>query len=428
MFVISPGKAMIAWQQPDIRSSDGTNAWEDLGRELTAEKKNLNNFQGLTNHLVLDFNLDYGQGASIQLRHLVQLKEAARWLASSALYNLHQRNTEGACANVHTMLAIISGQAEERLELSQLVRMAIANMALGTTWEILQDPEVSEDDLTSLQEDWQKLEFIKPAEETYLMERFIDMRSMEQWRRHPDDLWRGITSYGGITEVWCKKQWQLFWSYTDEKRALQTREILIKATQMAETNKSFQQAQLFVQTNFIQLGFKAPQLRDEGSFRIDIDEFAVRWLLSENAYDSFALLRRAMTMETTRNLLVTSIALKRYELQRHQFPSTLDELISGSLRSVPIDFMDGKPLQYRRNADGTFLSYSVGENGKDDGGNPSLEKNEFGEDDFWPDSRALDWVWPQPANAMEIEKYYDQEDKSERSRLELEKYYKGQHK
>ena len=33
--------------------------------------------------------------------------------------------------------------------------------------------------------------------------------------------------------------------------------------------------------------------------------------------------------------------------------------------------MDGQPLRYRRNADGTFLLYSIGENGKDDGGNPS---------------------------------------------------------
>ena len=41
---------------------------------------------------------------------------------------------------------------------------------------------------------------------------------------------------------------------------------------------------------------------------------------------------------------------------------------------VPLDPVDGQPLRYRRNADGTFLLYSVGENGKDDGGNPALNK------------------------------------------------------
>ena len=58
MRAISPGKAMIGWQQPDIRSSDGTNQWEDLGRELAAAKSDLESFQNLTNHPVLDFNLD----------------------------------------------------------------------------------------------------------------------------------------------------------------------------------------------------------------------------------------------------------------------------------------------------------------------------------------------------------------------------------
>ena len=45
--------------------------------------------------------------------------------------------------------------------------------------------------------------------------------------------------------------------------------------------------------------------------------------------------------------------------------------------------MDGQPLRYRRNADGTFLLYSVGENGKDDGGDPSLEKGVTGSSFYW---------------------------------------------
>ena len=59
MLMVAPGKAMIGWQQPDIRSSDGMNQWEDLGRELAAAKSDLDSFQSLTEHPVLDFNLDY---------------------------------------------------------------------------------------------------------------------------------------------------------------------------------------------------------------------------------------------------------------------------------------------------------------------------------------------------------------------------------
>ena len=35
------------------------------------------------------------------------------------------------------------------------------------------------------------------------------------------------------------------------------------------------------------------------------------------------------------------------------------------LASVPLDAVDGQPLRYRRNADGTFSLYSIGENGVD---------------------------------------------------------------
>ena len=75
--------------------------------------------------------------------------------------------------------------------------------------------------------------------------------------------------------------------------------------------------------------------------------------------------------------------------------------------SVPLDPVDGQPLRYLANADGTFLLYSVGENGKDDGGDPSLEKGVTGSNFNWQNPHALDWVWPQPATAAEIQKYYE---------------------
>jgi hypothetical protein len=81
------------------------------------------------------------------------------------------------------------------------------------------------------------------------------------------------------------------------------------------------------------------------------------------------------------------------------------------LSSVPLDPVDGEPLRYRRNGDGTFLLYSVGENGVDDGGDPSLEKGITGSNFNWQIPHALDWVWPQPATAAEIQKYYEEQAK-----------------
>ncbi|MGH7988729.1 MAG: hypothetical protein ACREDS_00835, partial [Limisphaerales bacterium] len=111
MCAVAPGRAMIGWQQPDIRSSGGTNSWESLGRELAAAKTDLDSFQSLTNHPILDFNLDYQKVPNLRLPHLASLKISAQWLSASAIYDLHQENPKNACADVRAMLALVKGEA-----------------------------------------------------------------------------------------------------------------------------------------------------------------------------------------------------------------------------------------------------------------------------------------------------------------------------
>jgi hypothetical protein len=103
--------------------------------------------------------------------------------------------------------------------------------------------------------------------------------------------------------------------------------------------------------------------------------------------------------------------LKRYQLKHGNYPADLISLVPEFIPAVPLDPVDGQPLRYRLNADGTFLLYSVGENGKDDGGNPALEKGVTSASFNWQNIHALDWVWPQPATAEEIQKYYEEQGK-----------------
>ena len=386
MHMIARGRAMIGWQQPDIRSSDGTNKWEDLGRELAAAKSGLDSFQSLTNHPILDFNLDYQKGFDLILHHLAPLKRSAQWLSASALYNLHQGNPKDACADVRAMLAIVKGEADERITISQLVRIAIASIGESVTWEILQDPDVSDDDLAQLQQDWQSLEFTAPIEQAMKFERVENLQEFEQARKSSEKfnrLWgyyytsdtspdRGgdmmpLKKRSVFLRKWDELRWRWFWSYQDELHSLQ----------------EFQ-------------GLKINQNSSNG----------LRDLLSQSFNGLASAKRKATRIETAQNVVVTAIALKRYELRHQQLPATLDDLTPGLLQTVPIDCMDGQPLRYRPNADGTFLLYSVGSNGMDDGGNPSLEKGVTGSYYYWQNDHALDWVWPQPATEEEIQAYY----------------------
>ena len=113
-----------------------------------------------------------------------------------------------------------------------------------------------------------------------------------------------------------------------------------------------------------------------------------------------------MAAEASRRIDVTAIALKRYQLRHGDYPADLTALVPEFVPSVPRDPVDGQPLRYRRNTDGTFLLYSVGENGKDDGGDPLPGKGVKTSFFNWLNPDALDWVWPQPATPEEVQNYY----------------------
>lgn len=65
--------------------------------------------------------------------------------------------------------------------------------------------------------------------------------------------------------------------------------------------------------------------------------------------------------------LLLAFALARYQRDHSRYPKTLDALAPKFLPTIPRDLFSGKPLVYRPAADG-YVLYSVGVNGKDDGG------------------------------------------------------------
>jgi hypothetical protein len=409
MRMIAPGKAIVGWQRPNIIGFDATNSWEDLGRELAAAKDDLDSFQNLTNHPILDFNLDYQKGFDLLLPHLAPLKRSAQWLNASALYNLHQRNPKSACADVRAMLAIVKGETDERTIISQLVSIAIASIGASATWEILQDTNVSDDDLAQLQQDWQSLDFINPLERSLVYERTEHLPEYEQIRKssekfnklwgyfyapdapEPDISQFGVQKRRSISlRKWDEIRWRWFWSYQDELHGMQSFQVVIDATRMAKTNASFQTVE-----SFTVAGLKPFQNSSD----------ALRNFFSQSAFALDAALRKAIRIKTAQNVVVTAIAIKRYELRHHQLPTALEELTPDLLQTVPLDCMDGEQLRYRPNADAIFLLYSVGTNGKDDGGNSSLEKYFETSIFYWQNDHALDWVWPQLVTEEGIQAY-----------------------
>ena len=71
------------------------------------------------------------------------------------------------------------------------------------------------------------------------------------------------------------------------------------------------------------------------------------------------------------------------------FPKPLGALVPEFIEPLPHDIINGEPLKYRRTDDGQFVLYSVGWNGRDDGGAVAFKFDR-------PDSEKGDWVWRYP--------------------------------
>jgi hypothetical protein len=118
-----------------------------------------------------------------------------------------------------------------------------------------------------------------------------------------------------------------------------------------------------------------------------------------------AFVSQSLREQTEAQMAAAAIALKRFHLAHNSYPATLEELAPIFLRHLPIDYMDGKNLRYRLNADGTYVLYSVGSDGIDNGGDavPPPGIVEFtGSLGHGGLKEGRDWVWPRAATAEEV--------------------------
>jgi hypothetical protein len=418
MMPVAPGKAIVCWQQSEIHDEDGTNSWNNV---MISVAHNVQAFQLLRKIIdkpAFDFQVKYDLGAArlddAQFEYS-QTHGAADRLQTAVLADLHQGDAEKAVENLSTILALVKAERDERAVVAERNRMAIADIARAVTWEILQSPELTDQQLAGLQNQWNDLEFVKAGANALEMERITMEISIAKLRDSNSEL----RYYPGF--FWAKPDfeqssemaaymflWRYWRSYPEEMRCLKVYEVLINAMRTADTDGCFQNALLSEAAGLSKLGIS--QMDGPNGF-LPFDYINPNSILSDSIAVAEEFPAGVLRAEVVKNLAVTAIAVKRYELKHGGYPENLSELTPDFLPSVPLDPVDGEPLHYRKNNQGTFLLYSVGPNGKDNGGDPSLEKSSKISSLWWLDPLALDWVWPQPANAAEIQKYYEKETK-----------------
>ena len=83
---------------------------------------------------------------------------------------------------------------------------------------------------------------------------------------------------------------------------------------------------------------------------------------------------QAAEADARRGVARAAVAACRYRTARGKWPGKIDDLVPGYLAIVPNDPFDGKPLRWKSGGD-RIVIYSVGPDGKDDGGAAAYDRD-----------------------------------------------------
>jgi len=417
MLLVAPGKAMIGWAQPDVRA-DTTNQWSEIEAALAQYDDSLDVVREAVGRPVFDFQLDYRQGFDLLLPHLAPLKRATQLLTADTLCALHRGDVATGTTNVESMLALVKATAEERLAISQLVRIAMAAIAMSATWELLQAPGLGEDQLAAVQRGWVGLRFVEPTEDALAADRALSLMTLKRMRNSSAQFRRVAAmagpgsrnptlAFGNMVEQFLEETaagakeatWRFSSSYPDQLRALKGYQALLESFRAVRAGQPFVPTFGPLQERLTELGLRHGE--EESGPRFSGLDSGLRSLFSDSVLSLSRVLNRVFSAEAARALTVTALALKRYQLRHGQYPAQLSALVPEFLPAPPRDPADGKPLRYRLNLDGSFLLYSIGDDGTDHGGDgsPIGKYQTLG----WQKGRDL--VWPCPATPEEISAY-----------------------
>jgi len=408
MRLVAPGKARVLWKQAELRDYLVTNSWESLDAQTATVVSGLSDIGKLLENSSFDFGFNYGpyhyrENAS----YLSKVKGLALWTQAAALNNLHQGNRISALHQIEQILAQADSLKEERLIISQLVRISMTRIALSATWEALQASDWTDSELAQMQTAWGRMHFAGEMALAFDMERTLNLAMLDKLRDGNQEISQALfaPSECGIGNPGFKPpssagkffavrivgaMWRFTWGSQAENHYLISSQKFVSATRKAAETKSV--AEFAPAVTEFEHWYASAGIYSQARF------FLTKLLLP--AWPTAE--RKALSVETEKWLVLTAIALKRYAMRYGKPTSELSALTPEFLATIPTDYMNGKPLNYRLNSDGTWLLYSVGEDEKDDGGDSTPEGTFSSYRGIW---NGKDAVWPIPASKQEVEEY-----------------------
>jgi len=333
------------------------------------------------------FPLEYDKDdpSAILLPHLGAIKRSGIVLSLRVTAELQNNQSAAAAADVKLTFRLIDSIRSEPFLISHLVRISLLQIALQPVWEGLADHCWSDGQLAALGADLAKFNFSRDYQ--------ISMKGEIVLGEHNMDYLRQIRH-----EIV-----PLFYNWSDDGKQDEFNVPAGLVTWIPagwfyqnKANYANMMLKYFVPIADIDQMTISPlaERRANNALASDTRHFIPYKLWEKLIIPAVGHVgNKFARAQAFADMARVAIALERFRLVHGAYPATLDVLAPQFLAEIPHDVIDGEPLHYRLEANGQFTLYSVGWNGRDDGGTVVLVEGSTPHVNY----NEGDWVWRYPA-------------------------------
>lgn len=424
-----------------------TNTWQQLEDMVEQSQAGLGYLRELMKNPPSDHGYDIVQILETNdTRSFVQVRIASQALQTAAMFELHRNHLPEALADLRALMAFGRLYDQDPSLLDWMIRTAVLGMTVDMCCDALQSDGWTEPELAELQHASVESSALL-AQLPRVMEawRIVRLKQMESFRSQSFQSWHdsqqqyykmfGMTQTPDAFQKWVRvnsKQpvvayldnlsrqwswkspadvvapwqqwlihpvWSMAWADQEELDFLRSQELDVQAFRDATRQHSW--LQLTRQLDANHEAYHPPPVSarfygelpwlDERSSGI----IGVKTTCSNYPYpvlnSAAACALKTLTLD---EMMITAIALKRFELRHGQPPLNLAMLVPEYLARQPIDFMNGQCLGYCRKPNGTYSLSSVGNKPREPAGAMpvSAPASQANADSPW---ESGSWVWPQ---------------------------------
>jgi len=307
-------------------------------------------------HCHFSYDYDTHETFGILLQHVQDCRDLSRLLHADVLHSLALGNRDRAVAAIAENLDLGELLREEPFIISQLVRAAIAGVAVRSLQPLIGHATLTGEQFTALDDRLERMSLSFTLRPAVAADRACVLTAMKYLDENLDP---NVGLDAAQAAKFDARRWYL--------RPALWREQAFMLRTLTEFSD-------LVDTTGPE-GIRAVE-ELAGRYKRDSAEFPLNRLIEAVSF-RFKPYISGLRHRQRLNIARLAIRVGRYRAEHGELPDSLDAVVDESLRPLLVDLFSNKPLVYRTAAGG-FTIYPVGEDGIDNGGGLKPDETEAG--------------------------------------------------